>query len=87
MDEHPLIRPMSDYGQFVRDALHKGGIVMTASPRKSRKDVVHRRFASMQAFRDLRVSTRGLIAGPWTPASLSLFAGVKGAELRTPKEA
>lgn len=26
-----------------------------------------RRFASMQAFRDLRVSTRGLIAGPWTP--------------------
>jgi transposase len=25
MDEHPLIRPLSDYGQFVRDALHKGG--------------------------------------------------------------
>jgi hypothetical protein len=25
MDEHPLIRPMSDYGQFVRDALQKGG--------------------------------------------------------------
>jgi transposase len=24
MDEHPLIRPLSDYGQFVRDALHKG---------------------------------------------------------------
>lgn len=26
MDEHPLIRPISDYGQFVRDALHKGGV-------------------------------------------------------------
>jgi len=25
MDEHPLIRPLSDYGQFVRDALDKGG--------------------------------------------------------------
>jgi Mu transposase, C-terminal domain len=25
MDEHPLIRPLSDYGQFVRDALRKGG--------------------------------------------------------------
>jgi hypothetical protein len=25
MDEHPLIRPLEDYGQFVRDALHKGG--------------------------------------------------------------
>jgi transposase len=25
MDEHPLIRPLQDYGQFVRDALHKGG--------------------------------------------------------------
>ena len=25
MDEHPLIRPLSDYGQFVGDALHKGG--------------------------------------------------------------
>jgi hypothetical protein len=25
MDEHPLIRPMSDYGQFVRDALREGG--------------------------------------------------------------
>jgi transposase len=25
MDEHPIIRPLSDYGQFVRDALHKGG--------------------------------------------------------------
>jgi hypothetical protein len=25
MDEHPLIRPLSDYGQFVRNALHKGG--------------------------------------------------------------
>ena len=25
MDEHPLIRPLSDYGQFVRDALHQGG--------------------------------------------------------------
>jgi transposase len=25
MDEHPLIRPLSEYGQFVRDALHKGG--------------------------------------------------------------
>jgi hypothetical protein len=24
MDEHPLIRPLSDYGQFVREALHKG---------------------------------------------------------------
>lgn len=25
MEEHPLIRPLSAYGQFVRDALHKGG--------------------------------------------------------------
>jgi hypothetical protein len=25
MEEHPLIRPLSDYGQFVRDALRKGG--------------------------------------------------------------
>ena len=25
MDEHPLIRPLSEYGQFVRDALRQGG--------------------------------------------------------------
>ena len=25
MDEHPLIRPLSDYGQFVREALREGG--------------------------------------------------------------
>jgi transposase len=25
MDEHPLIRPMSDYGEFVREALREGG--------------------------------------------------------------
>ena len=25
MDEHPLIRPLSDYGRFVRDALRQGG--------------------------------------------------------------
>ena len=26
MDEHPLIRPLADYGRFVRDALCGGGL-------------------------------------------------------------
>ena len=31
------------------------------------------RSAPLQAFRGIRAATRGLIAGPWTPASLSLL--------------
>jgi hypothetical protein len=25
LDEHPLIRPLTDYGRFVREALREGG--------------------------------------------------------------
>jgi hypothetical protein len=39
---------------------------------------VARGWASVQAFRSIRAATRGLIAAPWTPASLSLFAQSEG---------
>ena len=34
-------------------------------------------FASVLRFRGIRASTRGLIAAPWTPASLSLLPRVR----------